>query len=295
MATISAFEGVIEFVALAEAGSFTAAAKRLGVSTSHISRQVAALEERLAVKLVSRTTRQSSLTELGQAYYTHALGLIDSLETANNEVAGEGTNMAGPVRISLAGHFCHFHVAPVLIHFARKHPEIRPELDFSSAFVNFVDESFDFAIRFGAMPTGNVIARKLANQYRVAVASPEYLENHGTPAGPDDLSNHDCIVAVSDSWTFNVEGEQKRFKVSGRIKSNSQPAILEAVRAGLGIAYMPARSFGPELHDGTFTEILADYSNVEVNSWIVYPDRRHLTARARVLVEHLLEHFRDWR
>ena len=295
MATINFFDGLVEFVALAEAGSFTAAAERLGVSTSHVSRQVAAVEARLGVKLVNRTTRKNSLTELGQAYFLRASELIDGLDSANSEVMGDGKSLAGPVRISMAGHFCHYHVAPILLDFVRANPEISLEMDFSSRFVNFVDEGIDFAIRFGAMPTGNVIARKLANQYRVAVAAPSYLAKHGTPMHPDDLTDHDCIVATKNTWDFHVDGEVRSYKVGGRIKTTSQPAIVEAVKSGMGIAYMPARSFGEDLTDGTLVEVLTEYAGVEVNSWIVYPDRRHLMARARVIVDHLLDAFRGWR
>lgn len=295
MATIHFFDGLVEFVALAEAGSFTAAADRLGVSTSHVSRQVAALEARLSVKLVNRTTRKNSLTELGQAYYLRATELIDGLDSANSEVMGDGQSLAGPVRISMAGHFCHSHVAPVLLDFVKAHPEISLEMDFSSHFVNFVDEGIDFAIRFGAMPTGSVIARKLANQFRVAVAAPDYLAKHGMPQHPDDLADHECIIATRNSWDFHVDGRVQSYRVNGRIKTTSQPAIVEAVKAGMGIAYMPARSFGEDLQSGTLVEVLKDYAGVEVNSWIVYPDRRHLMARARVIVDHLLKEFRDWR
>lgn len=295
MATINTFDGILEFVALAESGSFTAAAKRLGVSTSHISRQVAAMETRLAVKLVTRTTRQSRLTALGQDYYEHALSLIDRLDSANRQVVGEGTALSGTVRISLAGHFCDHFVAPALADFAVQHPELRFELDYSTRFVNFVDEGIDFAIRFGAMPEGNLIARKLADQTRVAVASPAYLEARGTPAHPSELTSHDCIVAATDHWTFDVDGEEKRYRVRGRFKGTSQPAIVTAVKAGLGIAYMPARSFGSELTDGTLVPILPEYCGVKVYNWIVYPDRRHLMARSRAVTEYLLDHFKSWR
>lgn len=295
MTIINFFDGLVEFVALAEAGSFTAAAERLGVSTSHVSRQVAAVESRLGVKLVNRTTRKNSLTELGQAYYLRASELIDGLDSANSEIMGDGKNLSGPVRISMAGHFCHYHVAPVLLAFAKKHPEVSLEMDFSSRFVSFVDEGIDFAIRFGAMPADNVIARKLANQYRVAVASPDYLAKHGTPLHPDDLVDHECVIATRNSWDFYVDGMVQSYKVNGRIQTTSQPAIVEAVKAGMGIAYMPARSFGEDLKNGSLVEVLVDFAGVEVNSWIVYPDRRHLMARARVIVEHLLDHFKGWR
>jgi len=295
MATINTFEGIIEFVALAEAGSFTAAAKRLGVSTSHISRQVAALEARLAVKLVNRTTRQNSLTALGQDYYEHALRLVDGLDGANRQVIGEGTALSGTVRISLAGHFCDHYVAPALAAFAVQHTDLRLDLNYSTRFVNFVDEGIDFAIRFGPMPEGNLIARKLADQKRVAVASPGYLEARGMPTHPSQLAEHDCITSATDHWTFNVDGEEKRYRVSGRFKGTSQPAIVSAVQAGLGIAYMPARSFGPGLLDGSLIEVLKGHTSVKVYNWIVYPDRRHLMTRARAVADYLLEHFRDWR
>ncbi len=295
MATINTFDGILEFVTLAEAGSFTAAAKRIGVSTSHISRQVAALEGRLAVKLVNRTTRKCSLTGLGQDYYNHVLPLIDGLDSANRQLVGEGGLLAGTVRISLAGHFCEHLVAPALAEFAAAHPELRFDLDFSSRLVNFVDEGVDFAVRFGVVTDQSLIARKLANQTRIAVASSRYLKARGLPQHPNELAEHDCIAAATDHWTFNVDGQEKRYRISGRFKGTSQPAILAAVRAGLGIAYMPARSFGGGLEDGTFTQILQNYSGVELHSWIVYPDKRHLMARARAVVDYLLDHFKDLR
>lgn len=288
------FEGIIEFVAVAETQGFSAAAKQLGVSTSHVSRQVARLEARLGSALFARTTRLVSLTQAGQAYYQQCKELVNGLQLANEQVSSEQLQLSGTLRVSAAGAFAEHYVAPALIEFAKLHPHLTIDMDFNSRMVNFVEDGIDFAIRYGQLQDSGLVARKLLNRPMIAAASQDYLTQYGTPSHPNDLKQHSCLISNNDHWFFQDQGETFSVKVQGRWRSNNVHALVKACENGLGIAYAPKSSFLNAIEQDTVKPILSEYWSLGNSSWIVYQNRRFLPLKARLAIDYLLEYFKDW-
>lgn len=291
---MDSFEGVVEFVAVAESKGFSSAARHLGCSTSHISRQVARLEGRIGCTLLARSTRLVSLTESGTAYYQQCKELMVGLQQANEQVNQQQCQLNGTLRVSAAGGFAEHFVVPALIKFAQQHPELTVDIDFNSRMVNFVEDGIDFVVRYGELTDSNLIARKLVSRAMMAVASPSYLTQCGTPKHPSDLKNHSCIVSNNDRWVFNVSGAPKSIRVSGRWRSNNPNAIVEACEQGLGIAYLPKSTFNNAVAKGRLVSVLDPYRGKGVSSWIVYQNRRFLPLRVRLAIDYLTEYFSDW-
>ncbi len=291
---MESFEGVIEFAAVAEAQGFSAAARQLGCSTSHVSRQVSRLEARLGCALFARTTRLISLTREGEAYYQQCRDLITGLQQANEQIRSEQLELSGTLRVSAAGGFAETFVVPVLVEFTTLHPGLRLEIDFNTRNINFVEDNIDFAIRYGQLKDSGLVARKLVDRTMVAAASKDYLDQHGTPATPEQLSGHSCLVANNEYWEFMDGGTRKTVRVEGRFRSNNTQALVCACRRGLGIAYMPRSSFLGLLDSPDIRPLLEEYCSPGVSSWVVYRNRRFLPMRARLAVEYLLQHFSDW-
>ncbi|CZF79252.1 HTH-type transcriptional regulator DmlR [Grimontia celer] len=288
------FEGIVEFVSVADAKGFSEAARRLNCSVSHVSRQVSRLEERLGTALFARSTRSVRLTESGQQYYLQCQELVSGLSQANEMVTGAQFDLQGTLRISMAGSFAEQFVAPALVEFAKLHPDLAVELDFSSRHVNFVEDGFDFAIRYGRLQDSGLVARKLANRNLMAVASPEYLLANGEPENPQALVKHSCLITNNDTWLFERNGKETPIKVSGRFRCNNANAMVEACKVGLGIGYMPKSSFLKAVEEGSLVPVLEPYWTKNITSWVVYQNRRFLPLKARLAIDHLLEHFKEW-
>ena len=289
------FDGIIEFVAVAESQGFSAAAKQLGCSTSHVSRQVSRLEERLGTVLLARSTRLVNLTDAGQLYYQQCRELVNGLQQANEGLNLQQVTLSGTLRVSAAGAFAEEHVAPALMEFAKSYPELTIEMDFNSRMVNFIEDGIDFAIRYGALKDSGLVARKLVDRPMAAVASQEYLTRHGEPTHPNQLKQHSCIIANNDHWLFENGQNTISTRVHGRWKSNNSNAVISACERGLGIAHMPKSSLAKGLDSGLLTPILQDFWGKGSSSWIVYQNQRFLPLRARLAIDYLVAHFSDWR
>lgn len=285
------FDGIIEFVSVAESQGFSTAAKQLGCSTSHVSRQISKLEARLGSALFARTTRLVSLTPAGLNYYHQCRDLVTGLQVANEQISTQQLKLMGTLRVSAAGNFAEQQVAPVLIEFALQHPDLSIEIDFNTKKVNFVEDGIDFAIRYGKLEDSGLIARKLLAHPMMAVASESYLVKYGIPKHPNELKNHSCIISNNDHWLFEHQGYQDNIKVHGRWKSNNAHAVISACEQGLGIAYMPQRNFFRAIKLGKLTPILAPFWRTDSHTWVVYQNRRFLPMRARLAIDHLLAHF----
>ena len=288
------FEGIIEFVAVAETQGFSAAAKQLKCSTSHVSRQIAKLEQRLGCALFARTTRLVSLTPSGTAYYQQCKDLVVGLQQANEQISQQQFHLSGTLKVSGAGTFVEEFVAPVLMEFAKLHPDLSIELDFNSRIVNFVEDGIDFAIRYGKLADSGLVARKLADRPMMAVASQQYLQQNGIPKHPKQLINHSCIISNNDHWLFDDDNNLENIKVKGRWRSNNAHGVVDACEQGLGIAYMPKSSFNKSIATGVLVPILEPFWSKGSSSWIVYQNRRFLPMRARLAIDYLIEHFDDW-
>lgn len=291
---MDSFEGVFEFVAVAESGGFSSAAKVLGCSTSHVSRQVAKLEKRVGSILLARTTRQINLTENGEFYYHQCKQLITGLQQANERLDQQRFNLTGTLRVSAAGGFAEKYVAPALMEFAQQHPELSIDIDFNSRMVNFVEDGIDFAIRYGELNDSNLIARKLVTRSMMLVASPEYLTKYGTPTHPEQLKHHRCIIANNDHWHFVVDGQKQTFKVPNHWRSNNSNVVVSACEKSLGIAYLPEGSFEQSIDSGLLTPILQPFWSPGATSWIVYQNRQFMPLRARLAIDYLVDKFKLW-
>lgn len=286
------FDGIIEFVCVAESQGFSTAAKQLGCSTSHVSRQISKLEKSLGCALFARTTRLVSLTPAGQNYYNQCRDLVTGLKQANEQINAQRFKLVGTLRVSAAGTFAEREVAPALMEFALQHPDLSIDIDFNSRKVNLVEDGIDFAIRYGKLEDSGLIARKLLAHPMMAIASKEYLQQYGTPLHPYDLKNHSCIISNNEHWQFDIGDNQENIKVKGRWKSNNAHAVLAACEKGLGIAYMPQHNFLLAVENQQVLPILAQYWRKDSHSWIVYQDRRFLPLKARLAIDYLLEYFK---
>ncbi|MBO7923844.1 LysR family transcriptional regulator [Alteromonas sp. KS69] len=291
---MESFEGIIEFVAVAERKGFSAAAKQLGCSTSHISRQVARLEERVGCVLLARSTRQVNLTENGALYYQHAKDLLIGLQQANEQVSLQQVTLEGVLRVSAAGGFAEHAVAPALMQFALEHPELTIDMDFNSRMVNFVEDDVDFVIRYGELADSSLIARKLIERPMMAVATRDYLAQCGEPSHPSELKKHSCVISNNDVWKFSNHGVQENIKVKGRWRSNNANAVLAACEQGLGIGYMPKSTFSASVEAGRLQPILQPYWGDGASSWIVYQNKRFMPLRVRMAIDYLVQYFTDW-
>ncbi|CAH6848700.1 Transcriptional regulator [Vibrio chagasii] len=292
---MDSFEGINEFVAVAECHGFSAAAKQLGCSTSHVSRQVSRLEERVGVALLARSTRMVSLTESGHTYYQQCKDLVIGLQQANEQVTSQQTQLSGTLRVSAAGAFAENHVAAALMEFAKSHPDLTIEMNFNTKMVNFIEDGIDFAIRYGRLDDSGLVARKLVDRPMAAAASKAYIDQYGAPAHPEQLKQHSCIIANSDQWLFEQNGKPlNAVRVHGRWRSNNSSAVLKACEEGLGVVYLPRSSFNGALSNGKLVPVLEEYWGSGTSSWIVYQNRRFLPQRARLAIDFLVDYFSGW-
>lgn len=278
-----------------DAGGFTAAGRRLGVSTSHVSRQVSRLEDRLGAKLLARSTRAVRLTDAGATYHARLSDLAAGIEEANQAAAGADAELAGRIRVAAAGIFAEERVAPVLARFARENPRVSVEMVFDTRNVDLVDQGFDFAIRYGVLADSGLIVRKLTGRTMVCAASPSYLADRGAPSHPNELRRHACLRANQDRWTFTDpnSGEAIDVRIAGGWSANNGHALRAAAVEGLGIAYTPQVNLASALAAGSLVPILSGFEDKSRSSWIVYPERRHMPLRVRRAIDYLIATFKQ--
>jgi DNA-binding transcriptional LysR family regulator len=289
------FEGIIEFVTVAETQGFSSAARHLNVNVSQVSRKVSTLEQHLGSALFVRSTRKVRLTEAGERYYQQCKELVAGLESANDNVLEERVNLKGTLKVSASGEFAELYIAPLLMEFTQQHPQLSIDMNFNSSMVDFTQDQIDFSIRYGRLSDSNLVARKLTDRSLVAAASPEYLAQFGVPLTPAALSKHSCLITNNGTWLFQDKGQPLEVRVKGRWRSNSGRSIVGAARKGLGIAYLPRSSYDNALQDGSLTPILAPFWTTNIATWIVFANRKFLPARSRLAIEFLLDRFKDWR
>jgi len=286
------------FLAVMEAGSFTGAAEKLGTSSGQASKLLSGLESDLGVRLLNRTTRSVSPTEAGRAYYDRLKPLVDELETLDLDIRNISQSPRGRLRLTAPLTFGTLEMAPALNEFARRYPEIELDVSFSDRVVNVVDEGFDLAIRVGRPGDSSLIIRKLCAVRIVVVAAPAYLDAHGAPDVPSDLAHHTCIIDTNfrepNRWPFRTpEGDVEMVNVSGRIRYSNAEACLQAAALGLGLACVPAFVAGDALRSGRVTRLLSSFETEPYDVHVLYPHNRHLAAKVRLLVDFLVERYRQ--
>lgn len=286
------FATLTAFVHTVECGGFTAAARRLGLSKSLVSRQVAQLETNLGARLLQRTTRRLSPTEVGQAYYQRAQRILADLADAAAEIGHLQAAPRGKLRISAPMSFGVLHLAPALPRFLAACPELELDLALSDRFVDLVEEGFDVAVRIGRLSDSTLVARRIAPIRRVVCASPAYLARCGTPQNPADLTEHACLSHLDQGpaeWRFVVDGQQQTIKVNSRLRAGNGEALRILALAGLGLTYLPTFFVGDDLRSGTLVPVLSPYVPGDSALHGVYPHGRHLTAKVRAFLDFLGE------
>lgn len=288
------FQALRVFTQIAQSGSFSDAAKALGMSKSAVSKLMAALEDHLGARLLYRTTRQVSLTEEGRNYYARACRILDDMEEADNEAANLRMEPRGTVRLSCALGFGIRHIAPILPEFLMQYDGVILDVDYTDRFVDLVDEGYDLAIRIGELADSSLIVRRLALSRLVPVASPAYLARHGTPLNPDHLKTHVCLAyrgryGLSD-WVFEgPDGIGCTITPKGAMVANNGTALLMAALGGLGIANIPAFMLGDALEGGLLLPLLPDWRQSPLPIQAVYAPNRHLSARVRLFIDFLAQ------
>lgn len=279
------------FEAILKQGSFTAAAKSLGVTTGAITRRLNTLETRLGVKLLSRSTRSLNLTELGRHYYMAIAPALLQIESAANLVHDLSKEPRGELRISLPMNFGRLYVTPHLPTFMRRWPGIELDVHFDDRFVDLIAEGFDLAIRIGALTDSRLVARRLADTRRILVASADYLAQRGIPQRPADLSAHDCLHYTHfrnfTSWEFHSDREVLHIPVRGRLKSNYGVPLVDAAVHGDGIVQSATFAVAAELADGRLQEVLPDWSLLPIGVYAVYPSRNYRPRKVEAFIEFI--------
>jgi DNA-binding transcriptional LysR family regulator len=291
----SSFQQMAVFAKVVGAGSLSAAARELGLSPALVSRKLAALEARLGVRLINRTTRSLHLTDEGASYYDACGRLLAEIEEADAAVAAGRVEPQGVLRVALPASFGHQHVSPLIPEFAARHPKVRLALSLSDRNVNVIEEGFDVAVRIAELEDSSLAARRLAPNRRVVCASPQYLARHGMPRVPDDLKHHNCLT-TSDfamSWDYkDPRGKPGTARVAGGYACDNWEVLREWALAGLGIALKSTWDIYRHLQDGTLVALFPGYSfHSDVAIYAVYPHRRHLPAKTRVFIEFLAASF----
>lgn len=284
------------FVRVAECKSFSEAARRLRSSKSLISRQVAALEAELGVRLFHRTTRSLSLTEEGRSYHAQVTRILNDIEEANQSVSRAQAAPRGRLKLSAPMSFGILHLAPALPDFLARYPEVALDLNLNDRYVDVVDEGFDLAIRIGRLADSSLVARKLATLRMILCASQDYLLTHGTPGIPEDLRRHQCLCYSTNSlapeWRFAApDGSPLAVQIDGRLHANNGDALRIAALRGQGIVYLPSFIVGGDLQAGTLVSLLPDYIPADSGIYAVYPHSRHLSAKVRAFIDFLAERF----
>lgn len=284
-------------VAVMETGSFAKAAARLGTGSAQASKLVSRLESDLGVRLLNRTTRSLSPTEVGQAYLERIKLVLEELDALDEAVKNRSGTPSGRLRLTVPMSFGIAQLAPAFINFATRYPDIDLDVSFSDRVVNLVDEGFDAAVRIGTPADTSLIARKLCSARIVLAASAEYLSRRGTPETPADLAGHGCIIDTNfrDPFVWHFRGERNSesnfVKVSGRLRFSSADACLSAAEAGLGIARVPSFMAGPRIRAGTLKALLRTFEDQPLGIYVLYPPNRHLATKVRVFVDFLVQQF----
>jgi DNA-binding transcriptional LysR family regulator len=276
------------FVRVVDAGSFSAVARRQRIGQPAVSKAVAQLEQWLGVGLLIRSTRSVVPTEAGRIFYERAKRTVEEAEEAVVAARGIACGLSGKLRVSTSVCFGKLHVIPKLSGFLDEHPELEVELVLDDRHVDLVNEGIDVAMRMGPMPDSNMTARRIAEGRRVVVATPAYLQRHGTPTSPGDLSRHQAIIYSRDvgwdSWTFRKAAAEVSVVLQGRLKVTAAEGLREAVNCDLGLAIASEWNFSPELKSGKVVAILEDWALPTTNLSAVYPTGRLASTKARAFV-----------
>ena len=284
-------EDLQTFVAVADAGGVSAAARRLGVSKSIVSRRLFRIEAELGVQLLARTTRGAALTEAGATFRDHAARASAEIETARETILPAG-GLCGRLRVAMPLTFGPTHFAPVLAEMAHQHPQLQIHTSYGDRFVDLIAEGFDCAIRVGYLQDSNLIAKRIGPIYGTLVASPDYIKAHGSPETPEQLVAHEALMQGTEAWQFLDGDKIVTVQPQGRFKADNATALASASAAGLGIAWLPDCITYEYIASGALVPIMTRYPPPPAGAYVVRPPSQHPARKIRVLTEMLIESFK---
>jgi len=286
---------MVAFARVVEARGFSEAARRMGVSKSRLSKTVARLERALGVRLLHRSTRGLSVTEIGAAFYEHCTRVADEALQAAELVSRLQSEPRGVLKVTAPVAFGRLHVAPAVAEFLARHPQLSLDMTVTDRLVDLVDEGYDLAIRIAREASPHLVARELAPVRRVICATPEYFGRHGVPATPLDLEAHNCLhytrLGPRGEWRLRGTRGEIVVNVKGSLRIDDDDALSQAVLSGLGIALLPTFIIGGELQSGRLQAVLSDYVPLERHVYAVHLPNLHLPAKVRAFIELLQARF----
>ena len=293
MASVASSIEMTVFVSAGDAGNFSAAARILGITPSAVSKQISRLEARLGARLLNRSTRRISLTDVGREFYERSQSILSDIDAAERAVGDASDRPRGRLRITASISFGQRQIVPLVPEFVARFPDVRVDVLFSDQLIDMVDEGVDVAVRVSAPADSALIARRLVPDRRVVCASPEYLRAHGTPTEPGDLNAHNALIystVYSDTWRFNGPTGPRAVKVASNFSANSGEAIRDLALGGFGIARLATFLVGTDLKAGRLVKVMADWQDPQENIiHVVYPSRRLVPPATRAFVDFLAE------
>lgn len=287
------WDGISEFVYVAEYENFTRAAKELGISTAQVSRQISALEKRLNIKLLYRTTRKVSLTEEGRVFYQHCRGVLDGLDAAEQAVSNLQSKPQGKIKLTAPVTYGEQQLLPIINDFMVQYSNIKVTAFLSNQKIDLIEGGYDLAVRIGKLSDSTMMAKKLSRRTNFVCASPAYLDKHGIPHSLSELSQHNCLLGTRDYWRFIESGKQgnkeRNLRVFGSVQYNSGHSLVDAALKGLGIVQLPDYYVQQYLASDELVSLLDNHREPEESIWAIYPHNRHLSPKIRLLVDYLAE------
>lgn len=284
------------FVRAVETGGFSAAAREMDLTPSALSKLVTRLEDRLGVRLLTRTTRRLQLTAEGEAFYNRARPILTAMDEAEAEVAEAGTHPRGLLRVHCGSAFGMHQLTPAIPRFLEKYRDIELEVAIKDQPPAPGDEHYDLTLRIGTLDDSSIVARRICNLERVICAAPSYLERYGTPRTPDDLQRHNCLwittLPALRRWPFDTDDGIRVVHIGGNVVANNAETVLQLAVAGVGITRLTDVIVGEAIRRGALVPILTDWHHVEpVPLFVTYPSGRHLAPKVRVMVDFLVAEF----
>jgi DNA-binding transcriptional LysR family regulator len=290
------FEEMRVFAAVVDAGSFVGATRSLEMSKAAVSRHVAELETRLGVRLLHRTTRKLSLTPEGEVFHARCKDLLDSVDEAEAEISSRSREASGLLKVNVPVTFGLLHLAPLWAEFMELHPKVTLDVTLADRVVDLVEEGFDMAVRIARLPNSSLISRRIASTRMVLCASPAYLRQRGTPEHPTELAAHDVIayslLSTGENWEFAGPDGAVSVRVHPRMRTNSGDSCRVAALRHKGIVLQPSFLVGPDLLAGTLVELVPEYRSFELGVYAVYPSRKFVSPKVRLLIDFLVDAFR---
>lgn len=284
------------FFHVVDTQSFSGAARQLGIARSAVSRHISLLEKSIGVRLLNRTTRRLSLTEVGETYYQSCARIVAEAETATRRISQLQDEPQGTLKVAAPISLGNQFITPLVREFMRRHTALSVELLLDDQIIDMVKEGIDISIRVGWLHDSNLVARKLGDWPRFLCASPDYIERHGRPESPAQLVDHEWIIFTTlptpYHWTFTKNKRQERIQVKGRLKTNNADAIRSSMLAGAGIAAQASFLVRDDIKAGRLEHLLPDYDCGSVGMYAVYQDRRYQQAKVRLFIDYIDREFK---